>query len=138
MQTCPESVDRPFDGNRVIILDENNRPRRVSEKGKVPISRDMLMDDHDIYRIEEKIRSLPCIRDVALVTVPLQGVNHVRCIFSTDQSSKQKFMRLIEKIKEQASTTGVINFSAHRVDKIPYSPSGKVRVGEIIRILNAA
>lgn len=181
MQACPESVGRPFDGNRVMILDEDNRPLRIGEKGRVAISSYMLMDeysdgsrpfitigderyflmadygylddggrlflmnrngeirsDHDIYRIEEKIRSLPCIIDVALVTVQLQGVNHVRCIFSTEQSRKQKFMRLIEKINEQAFTTGVINFSAHRVDKIPYSPSGKVRYGEIIRMMDAA
>ncbi|MFG1175587.1 class I adenylate-forming enzyme family protein [Erwiniaceae bacterium CAU 1747] len=181
MQACPESVGRPFDGNRVMILDENNKPRRAGEKGRVAISSYMLMDeygdgsrpfitfgneryflmadygylddsgrlflmnrngeirsDHNIYRIEEKIRSLSCIRDVALVTVQLQGVNHIRCIFSTGKSSKRKYMRLIEKINEQASTTGVINFSAHRVDKIPYSPSGKVRFGEIIRILDAA
>lgn len=181
MQTCPESVGRPFDGNRIMILDENNKPRKAGEKGRVAISSYMLMDeygdgsrpfitigderyflmadygylddrgrlflmnrngdirsDHDIYLIEEKIRLLPCIRDVALVTVQLQGVNHVRCIFSTGQSSKQKFMRLIEKINEQVSTTGIINFSVHRVDKIPYSPSGKVRFSEIIRILDAA
>lgn len=181
MQACPKSVGRSFDGNRVLILDEDNRPRRAGEKGRVAISSYMLMDeygdgsrpfimigderyflmadygylddsgrlflmnrngeigsDHDIYRIEEKIRSLPCIRDVSVVTVQLQGVNHVRCIFSTDRSNKKNFMRLIEKINEQASTTGVINFSAHRVDKIPYSPSGKVRFDEVIRILDAA
>ncbi|MGD9426998.1 AMP-binding protein [Pantoea sp. NSTU24] len=181
MQVCPESVGRPFDGNRVIILDENNEPRKSGDKGRVAISSYMLMDEysdgsrpfimigderyflmadygylddsgrlflmnrngeihsnHDIYLIEEKIRLLPCIRDVALVTVQLQGVNHVKCIFSTCQSNKQKFMRLIEKINEQAFTTGVINFSAHPVDKIPYSPSGKVRFSEIVQILDAA
>lgn len=42
------------------------------------------------------------------------------------------------KINEQAFTTGVMNFSAHQVDKIPYSPSGKVRYGEVIRMLDAA
>lgn len=181
MLAWPNSVGRPFDGNRLLILDEHNRPVAAGEKGRVAISSYMLMDeygdgskpfitfeneryflmadygyqdacgrlflmnrnsdirsDHDVYRIEENIRSLPCIRDVALVTVQLKGVNHVRCIFSTDQSSKEKFTRLMEKINEQASTTGVMHFSAHRVEKIPYSPSGKVRFGEIIRILDAA
>ncbi|KGT92218.1 AMP-binding protein [Erwinia typographi] len=178
---CPASVGRPFDGNRVMILDEGNRPLGTGAKGRVAISSYMLMDEygdgsrpfitigderyflmadygylddsgrlflmnrngeirdtHDVYRIEENIRSLPCITDVALVTVQLQGENHVRCIFSTDQYSKEKFIRLIEKINEQVAKNGVIHFSAHRVDKIPYSPSGKVRFGEIIRILEAA
>ncbi|EHT8580887.1 acyl--CoA ligase [Salmonella enterica] len=181
MQVCPTSVGRPFDGNKVIILDVDNKPLSIGKKGRVAISSYMLMDEYgdgsrpfimigneryflmadygyldnsgrlflmnrngeifnppDVYRIEENIRSLPCIKDVALLTVQLQGVNHIRCIFSTEQNSKEKFTRLMEKINEKATATGVNNFSAHIVDKIPYSPSGKVRFGEIIRILEAA
>lgn len=181
MQVCPASVGRPFDGNKVIILDADNNPLSTGKKGRVAISSYMLMDEycdgsrpfimigderyflmadygyldncgrlflmnrngetrnlHDVYSIEENIRSLPCINDVALITVQLQGINHIRCIFSTEQNSKEKFTRLMKKINEKATTIGVTNFSAHRVDKIPYSPSGKVRFGEIIRILEAA
>lgn len=181
MQVCPTSVGRPFDGNKVIILDVDNKPLSIGKKGRVAISSYMLMDEYgdgsrpfimigneryflmadygyldncgrlflmnrngeifnppDVYRIEENIRSLPCIKDVALLTVQLQGINHIRCIFSTEQNSKEKFIQLMEKINEKATATGVYNFSAHRVDKIPYSPSGKVRFGEIIRISEAA
>jgi len=181
MLAYPESVGVAFDGNKVLILDTENRPLSPYEKGRIAISSYMLMDEygdgskpfitigkeryflmadygylddngrlflmnrngeicseHDIYRVEENIRALPCIRDVALLTVQMQGENHVRCIFSTVQKGQDNFFRLIEKINEQAAMTDIINFSAYRVDKIPYSPSGKVRFGEIIRTLNAA
>lgn len=112
-------------------LDESGRLFLISRNGE-------LRSDHDIYRIEESIRSLPCINDVALTTVQLQGENHIRCIFSTNQNRKGRFTRLIEKINAQATCAGVINFSARQVEKIPYSPSGKVRFGEISRLMDAA
>lgn len=181
MLECPESVGRVFDGNNVLILDENNLPLSNGNKGRVAISSYMLMDEYgdgskpfininnekyflmadygymdesgrlflsnrngevrsgyDIYKIEEKIRSLPCIKDVALITVRHKDENYVQCIFSTNQHVQDKFTRLINKIKEQAFQNNVINFDARKVDKVPYSPSGKVRFNDVVNLLKAA
>ncbi len=181
MSECPESVGRAFNGNRVMILDEDNIPLGANKNGRVAIASYMLMDEYgdgskpftlidgeryflmadygylddggrlflmnrngenhcvyDVHRTEEHIRSLPCVKDVALVAVPLRGESHIRCIFSTNQNRVNKFTCLIKKINEQAIRNGIINFTAFRVEKIPYSPSGKVRFSEIIRIPDAA
>ncbi|WP_432413415.1 class I adenylate-forming enzyme family protein [Pantoea allii] len=139
-------MDEYHDGSKPFMVLEGERYFLMADYGYLDDSgRLFLMNrngeihsQHDFYCIEEKIRALSCIRDVALITIQLEGVNHIKCIFSTDQNNKEKFIRLFEKIHEEAVKTGVINFSAHCVDEIPYSPSGKVRFSEIIRILDAA
>ncbi|NIY48298.1 AMP-binding protein [Cedecea colo] len=112
-------------------LDDAGRLFLMNRNGEV-------RSNHDIYHIEENIRSLPCIKDVALTSINLQGEIHIKCIFSTSQTDKDISQLLAGKIKAQATQAGIINFTAQAVEKIPYSPSGKVRLNEIIRTLDAA
>lgn len=139
-------MDEYHDGSKPFIVLEGEHYFLMADYGYLDDSGRLFLmnrngethNKHDVYRIEEKIRALPCIKDVALIAIQREGVNHLKCIFSTDQNGKEKFIRLFEKINEEAGKTGAINFSAHYVDEIPYSPSGKVRFSEIIRILDAA
>ncbi|TCL03121.1 AMP-binding protein [Sodalis ligni] len=90
----------------------------------------------NVYGIEENIRTLPCITDVAVISLIENGKPQLKCVFST--SHKENVEKLINKIKEKTSIYNITNFKLRAVEKIPYSPSGKVRFNEIISILNAA
>jgi acyl-coenzyme A synthetase/AMP-(fatty) acid ligase len=123
-------MDEYHDGSKPFIVLEGEHYFLMADYGYLDDSGRLFLmnrngetyNKHDVYRIEEKIRALPCIKDVALIAIQREGVNHLKCIFSTDQNGKEKFIRLFEKINEEAGKTGAINFSAHCVDEIPYSP----------------
>lgn len=181
MIAYPTSVGKVFDGNSVLILDENNIPLQTGIKGRVAMSSYMLMDEygdgskpfitlkgeryfimadygyldgsgrlflmnrngesrcnHDLYSIEEDIRALPCVGDVALVSLQRKNKNQIGCIFSENKKNKTNFTLLMAKIEEKMGQAGVVDFTAQSVDNIPYSPSGKVRFSEVLRILDAA
>ncbi|WP_253275748.1 hypothetical protein [Salmonella enterica] len=94
--------------------------------------------EQDIYHIEEHLRALPCITDVALIPIRQQNKDHIRCIFSAKHINEDDVSFIMDEIKNKINHIGVTDFTAHMVDKIPYSPSGKVRFSEIVQTLTAA
>lgn len=81
-----------------------------------------------VYRLEDAIRDCEGVSDVALVQCdPGEGID---CIVAPEPgvTLDEKLMRTIEHmfVGEQVSLGGV-----HVVDKIPYSPSGKVRISDL-------
>lgn len=179
--THPKSVGKTFDGNHVLILDENNIPVTVEKKGRIAVASYMLMDEYSdgtrpfiiinnsryflmadygfmdkqnrlflmnrngnsnnkdyLYEIEECIRCLPGIDDAALISVVENGENKIKCIYSINQGDEDNFERIVSLIKQNLRKTAPVNIKVKRVNEIPYSPSGKVRVKEVEDILLAA
>lgn len=178
MVSTPKSVGKAFDGNHVIIVDENNKPIETGKTGRVAISSYMLMDEYsdgsrpfhkindayyflmadhgyldpqgrlflinrngdrncfdDIYGIEEEIRKLPCISDVAVISAIKNGKPVLNCIFSTNHKGKEEAISKTIILKINKNNTRNINIQC--VNSIPYSPSGKVRVNDLIRLLDS-
>lgn len=177
----PDSVGRAFDGNKVVILDENNRLVPAGTKGRVAIASYMLMDEYGdgrkpfvtlgddvyfpmadygyldnhgrlflmnrngdrydknhVYGVEETLRSLPCIHDVAIISVANESENMIKLLFSTFNNRPVNDDVLNEKIKEKLQQHNIVKFKAKKIDEIPYSPSGKVRFQEVVNLLEAA
>ncbi len=177
----PDSVGRAFDGNKVVILDENNRLVPAGTKGRVAIASYMLMDEYGdgrkpfvtlgddvyfpmadygyldnhgrlflmnrngdrydknhVYGVEETLRSLPCIHDVAIISVANESENMIKLLFSTFNNRPVNDDVLNEKIKEKLQQHNILKFKAKKIDEIPYSPSGKVRFQEVVNLLEAA
>ncbi|KOC91510.1 class I adenylate-forming enzyme family protein [Winslowiella iniecta] len=169
----PQSVGRAFDGNQVVILDNNFQSVEAGINGRVAIASYMLMDEYsdglcpfhvidgvryflmadrghldregrlflmsrnadtnilyDLYSIEEDIRDIACISDVAVISVIENGEIAIKCIFSTKNGDKAQ--GIIRKIERNFKKHHIKNIKTKRVDKIPYSPSGKVRFTEFV------
>lgn len=131
---------RPFhiiDGIRYFIMADHGY---LDKQGRLfLLNRNGDTDTFDpLYSIEENIRALPCVSDVAVISVIENGKNNVKCIFSTKQGAQNKTGNLMNKIIEKFESSNVINIKAKKVEAIPYSPSGKVRFNEVVRILSAA
>lgn len=177
----PSSVGRAFEGNQVIVIDEDFHPVKEGVSGRIAVASYMLMDEYSdgnrpfhlidgvryflmsdhgymdkqgrlfllnrngdnnnfdpLYSVEENIRALPCVSDVAVISVMEDGNNNIKCIFSTKQDTKSKAGNLMNKIIEEFESNSVNNIKAKKVESIPYSPSGKVRFNEVLRMLSAA
>ena len=76
--------------------------------------------------------------DVAVISVIENGEANIKCIFSTKQGDQSEIGNLTNKIIQKFESSNVINIKAKKVEAIPYSPSGKVRFNEVVRILSAA
>lgn len=111
-------------------LDEQGRLFLMNRNGDTNIQ-------ENLYGIEENIRTLPCISDVAVIPVIEDGTVSVKCIFSTNQGNKVKLKRLIQQIKDNIKKHNINKIQARIVEKIPYSPSGKVRFNEVMAIFSA-
>ncbi|POZ63230.1 class I adenylate-forming enzyme family protein [Chromobacterium alticapitis] len=85
-----------------------------------------------LYRLENALRELPCIEDVAL----LQKEDTVSCAFKI-RPDRQDSERLRQRIAEAANDENVSLFGCRPLAEIPYSPSGKVRVKDLERVLEA-
>ncbi|WP_159565959.1 AMP-binding protein [Budvicia diplopodorum] len=139
-------MDEYGDGRKPFIIIDGNRYFLMADYGYLDNQNRLFLINRDgethnrnaIYHIEENIRKMPCIKDVALISVLENGVHNIKCVFSMRQKDKEKQKILIERIKEKIIPENIINFTACAVDVVPYSPSGKVRFSEIIRILDAA
>ncbi|MGP3590285.1 class I adenylate-forming enzyme family protein [Vagococcus sp. WN89Y] len=91
---------------------------------------------YNLYTIEEKVRALPCIKDVAVVSSFKEGRHHIKCVFSTKKDHDVYI--LVDKIKKVVGEIGDSIFEVHAVNEVPYSPSGKVRFNAVFKMLAAA
>lgn len=88
-----------------------------------------------LYELENAIRELPCVQDVAMVSHDgPQGV-FTQCIYSAKNGGDNP--RLLERIRQVAAATSVFLQQCRQVASIPYSPSGKVRVDDLRKLAQA-
>lgn len=79
-----------------------------------------------LYRLEDAIRSLPCVADVAL----LQGDDFkINCALVIRGKTPTHLIH--ERVHSLASTQQLFVTDCRDVPRIPYSPTGKVRIGEL-------
>ncbi|WP_449371635.1 class I adenylate-forming enzyme family protein [Thiomonas sp.] len=83
-----------------------------------------------LYRLENALRQLPCIDDVAL----LQQGKAAACAYTlrTDVSDAA---RVRQRIAQVASDEQIELNGCRHLERIPYSPSGKVRVRDLAEAL---
>lgn len=130
---------RPFhfiDGTQYFLmadhgyLDDQGRLYLMNRNGDINTQ-------ENLYELEEKIRALPCISDVAIISVIEDEAASVKCIFSTKQEKNDKTNKTILQVIEKLKECNINNVQAKKVENIPYSPSGKVRINKVISMLSA-
>lgn len=87
-----------------------------------------------LYQLENAIRELPCIDDVAMMMVDDSSGDKVQCIYSLKNKSSNS-QRLLEKIKQVANDASVLLGPCKQIPHIPYTPSGKVRVSDLQKLI---
>lgn len=92
---------------------------------------------HHLYRLEDAIRDIPCIKDVAILQRSDCESSKVECVIEMSAQSydlsylQEKLQLLADKEYLQLARYSV-------VPRIPYSPSGKVRVSELMALLDSS
>ncbi|AKJ30812.1 AMP-binding protein [Caldimonas brevitalea] len=84
-----------------------------------------------LYRLEDSIRALPCVADVAIVSgegAPHCALSLIKGRLSTDQAVLARVQRLAEAEDVRFERMAIL-------PSIPYSPSGKVRVQDLEALL---
>lgn len=121
-----------LDGTRFLVTPETGY---LDSEGRLfLLNRSSRLGDHTrIYRIEDSIRCLPAVRDVAIIPSS-ETSNGFTCIVSRSKRFGDE-SRLRSQISELAETEEVSFDACHIVESIPYSPSGKVRLQKIREVL---
>lgn len=88
-----------------------------------------------LYQLENSLRRLPCIKDIAFLQE--QG-GIVRCVYTTSITQEVDKTHLLMSMKKIAKQRHINLVECKRVNNIPYSPSGKVRVHELNKLLDIA
>ncbi|MBO0664560.1 acyl--CoA ligase [Jiella sp. MQZ9-1] len=174
LASYPDSVGRPFDGNHIMVLNDDNCPVPAGTVGRVAISSYMNMDSYlglpadavlvhndrylltpdlgrldvegrlflesraaasgereiPFYRLENAIRRLPDVTDVAIKSQNgTIGVIDVAITVRCRDGTQGLILRegIESCVRTQHLRLGAINI----LDRIPYSPSGKVRVADL-------
>ena len=170
----PASVGRPYDGNRILILDENRQPVAPLTAGSVAVSSYMNMDGYinaqmetavidgdkylvtsetayvdeedrlfilnrahqgaehlNQYALENIIRHVPGVDDVAIVARRNGGTRSVDCAVVLRSSAKWTMAEVENHVRQllRKERVNVVRFKV--LDAIPYSPSGKVRLPDL-------
>lgn len=178
LQTHPQSVGCPFEGNDIAIIGPKDSHLAIGEMGRVAVASYMNMDsyskgtpnqmklgektylltsdkgyldkegrlyllnrltdaknNHNIYRLEESIRSLPCVADVALIQSSNRSGSQINCVIEERHNTTDHSV-LFDRIKKllQSERMDLLHYKS--VQKIPYSPSGKVRICDIRRLVS--
>lgn len=90
----------------------------------------------NLYRLEDSIRSLPDIKDVAILSSAGQGREETTCALSVKQGY-QPSQLLFEKVFSLAAQEDVTFDCCHVLPSIPYTPSGKVRLRDLNTLTQA-
>jgi acyl-coenzyme A synthetase/AMP-(fatty) acid ligase len=181
LMACPESVGRPYDGNRVVILDEAGRLLPAGLQGRVAVSSYLMMDHYadgsandtridgerflltpdagffdaqgrlhvlnracgkdgnfDTYGVEEQLRALPDIVDLAVMvrTDAPDGARVADCGFTL--APQASAVQLRSQVRAFLKNAGLVPRHVEALAAIPYSLSGKVRWSELERLLREA
>ena len=88
--------------------------------------------NRNIYRLEDRIRTLPNVADVAIL--PATGGPGFACAVNLHRPCPNQ-ARLLERVRGLAADEAVDLGDCAVLAAIPYSPSGKVRVADIARLI---
>ncbi|EKT66162.1 MULTISPECIES: AMP-binding protein [Providencia] len=172
----PASVGKPYDGNKIIILDKNNNVLNPYSKGRVAIYSYMNMDDyknsnkqcflhnkreylitpetgyiddqgylflsnrtqgatsHDLYSIQNEIEHINCVSDCAVIPDESKS-GYFICVYVLDDGEFFNISDIEDDIKVILKKNKVKTSIIKKIDKVPYSPSGKVINKELINKL---
>ncbi|MCK0770316.1 AMP-binding protein [Chromohalobacter canadensis] len=171
----PTSVGKPYDGNKLLILDEQDRKLTDGEIGRVAVSSYMNMDEyhsipHDtveyvgdkylltaetgyiqggllflmnraqnakglkIYETENAISKHPGVRDLAIVPTDTNNSKVICGIVASDHTDGMK-SKIYDFAKREIKKNKMKCSKMQFLEKIPYSPSGKVRMEELKNML---
>lgn len=177
MLSHPGSVGLAYDGNSVLVVDQDGCPVGANESGTVVIDSYMNMRGYansetaeltidgrrylvtpeqgyldaegrlfllnrtqqsgnltPIYRLEDAIRTLPHVGDVAILPMAQGTVGGLTCALSLKHGCQNE-SNLIHEVRQLAALEAVTLDQCAVIPAIPYSPSGKVRVGDISSLL---
>ena len=87
-----------------------------------------------IYRLEDAIRTLPNVGDVAILPMAQGASGRLACAVTLKHACPNE-LTLIGKVRQLAAHESVTLDPCAVIPAIPYSPSGKVRVGYISALL---
>jgi acyl-coenzyme A synthetase/AMP-(fatty) acid ligase len=137
------NMDYYSDGssNRIVFDGENYLP--TSEKGYLDqegrlylLNRSAAPDNlYNIYGLEDAIRALPCVADVALLSSENQSGSQVDCAVQIKYKAKVP-SQLRDDIRKLISKEQMHLLCYRVVPQIPYSPSGKVKVRDLELLLS--
>lgn len=128
-----QAAEMQIDGRRFLVtpeqgyLDANGRLyllNRTQEPGNVA----------NLYRLEDAIRTLPNVGDVAIVPFKRGAAPGLACALSLKKACKDEPI-LIDKVHTLAALESVTFEKCAVIPSVPYSPSGKVRVAELGALL---
>ena len=87
-----------------------------------------------LYRLEDAIRGLPCISDVAIVCVGGGARQRMDCALQVRNTADDP-ERLLARVRHLAAREKVSFSRCQVLPSIPYSPSGKVRVTALAALM---
>lgn len=90
----------------------------------------------DLFEIENQINRLPCVTDVAVVAKK-GSVSDVECALVIKSESEKNMPIIREKVMGLLKTHKINSCNIGVLDRIPYSPSGKVRTPQVLEALEA-
>lgn len=140
------NMDDYLDGNgQFVVLDGGERYFVTPDQGYLdPEGRLYLLNrsggngqDIPLYKLENALRQLPCIEDVALLLHEGAQKTTVQCVY-TSKAVSDGAGRLRHRILEAAGQERILLGQCKQVAHIPYSPSGKVRVSDLEKLLATA
>lgn len=123
-----------FDGKSYLLTSEKGY---LDQEGRLYLlNRSSVSDNlYNIYGLEDAIRALPCIADVALMPSDNQSSSQVNCAIQIKYKTKAP-SQLHDGIRKLVSTAQMQLLRYGVVPKIPYSPSGKVKVRDLELLLS--
>jgi acyl-coenzyme A synthetase/AMP-(fatty) acid ligase len=131
-----ESNDVLIDGERFLVTPDHGY---VGVDGRIYVLNRSAgkVEDFDVYAVEEAVRTLPGVRDVAIVIEPesgrqpdkADGVIVLKDPYSIDVEA------LFDKVGEALRAHGLERRHVRFVDSIPYSLSGKIRWTDVAALL---
>jgi acyl-coenzyme A synthetase/AMP-(fatty) acid ligase len=178
----PQSVGKAYNGNKILILDDQGQVAAPGAIGQVAVASYLIMDhyadghanavvingerllitpdrgqcdqegrlyvfnrssgkdgDFDVYSVEDQLRHLRGIKDVAIMLETAndnstERIGDCALVLDANASNKNSF---VEIAREVLNAAGILHRSIKVISNIPYNLSGKVRWKELGTLLNA-
>lgn len=124
-----------IDGKRHLITPDKGY---MDEQGRLFLLNrsDSPANHTNLYRLEDSIRNLPDIQDVAILSSAGESGEETTCALSVKQGYRPSQL-LFEKVFSLAAQEDVTFDCCHVLPSIPYTPSGKVRLRDLNTVAQA-
>ncbi|WP_297505562.1 class I adenylate-forming enzyme family protein [Ferrovum sp.] len=123
-----------IDGDRYLLTPDQGY---LDGEGRLYLlNRSARPDNHShLYRLEDAIRYMPCIADVALLQSDDQDGSKIDCVISL-RAHAQETPQLHHRLQALAAEEFLQLARCRVAPRIPYSPSGKVRASDLQLLLS--